>query len=115
MIVPVLSKQQMSTRPAYGMRNGSVQKIAGRHKRELVARLEAEARLTVLAERNETGVDGHGELHGQLGRDDGGDDDDAVEEELGALAILLKTYSGRVRQSIAPSLQCTDNSPLIQT
>ena len=27
-MVPVLSKQQTSTRPAYGMRNGSVQKIA---------------------------------------------------------------------------------------
>jgi hypothetical protein len=27
-IVPVLSKQQTSTRPAYGMRNGSVQKMA---------------------------------------------------------------------------------------
>ena len=30
--VPVLSKQQISTLPANGIRNGSVQNIPGRHK-----------------------------------------------------------------------------------
>ncbi len=42
-----------------------------------------------LGERSEGRIDGHGELHGQLGRDDGGDDEDAVEEELALGAAHL--------------------------
>lgn len=82
---------------------------------QLAARTEAEARLTVLAERDETRVDGHRELHRQLGRDDRGDDDDAVEEELGTLAILLKTWSTRtVSLTLLLDRQGPD-LPLIQT
>lgn len=35
-MVPVLSKQQMSTRPAKGIRKGSVQKMAGNHRKRVL-------------------------------------------------------------------------------
>lgn len=77
-MVPVLSKQQMSTRPANGIRNGSVQKMAAFSVSEMRG-LGGVRRRTVLGESDEGGVDGERELHGQLGRDDRGDDDDTVE------------------------------------
>jgi len=40
-------------------------------------------------ERDDGGVDGHGQLHGQLGGDDAGDDHDAVEDELEAIAVRV--------------------------
>ncbi|KAH3996501.1 hypothetical protein HBI73_119130 [Parastagonospora nodorum] len=45
----------------------------------------------VFAEGSQTGVYGEGEFHGQLGWDNAGDDQDAVEEELVALAVELDT------------------------
>ncbi|GKT85998.1 hypothetical protein Ct61P_03848 [Colletotrichum tofieldiae] len=45
----------------------------------------------VLGQGCQTRVDGKTEFHGQLGRNDTGDDQDAVEQKLGALAVLLDT------------------------
>src|SRR6187402_2077649 len=42
----------------------------------------------VLGKGCQTGVDGKTQLHGKLGRHDAGDYEDAVEEELGSLAVL---------------------------
>lgn len=47
-IVPVLSKQQMSTRPAKGMRKGSVQKMAASTTSQLCSSVMEPARLTEL-------------------------------------------------------------------
>ena len=44
-----------------------------------------------LGEGCKTGVDGKTQLHGELGRDDTGNNQDAVKQELGALAILANT------------------------
>lgn len=94
MIVPVLSKQQMSTRPAKGMRKGSVQKMAAiARQSQFAAEFESGAERTVLGKGDEGSVDGERELHGKLGRDDRSDNDNAVEKELRPLAILLHTCS----------------------
>ncbi|GJC78632.1 hypothetical protein ColLi_01470 [Colletotrichum liriopes] len=45
----------------------------------------------VLGQGCQARVDGKTEFHGQLGRNDTGDDQDAVKQKLGALAVLLDT------------------------
>lgn len=112
-MVPVLSKQQMSTRPAKGMRKGSVQKIAAESSRSAsLIGAEGTVARTELGQGDEGSVDGHREFHGELGRDDRGDDDDTVEEELGALAVLLDTYYQKASAiDLAESERCRQAHP----
>lgn len=94
MIVPVLSKQQTSTRPANGMRNGSVQKMAvGVH--TINSRLVHGIGIlrTVFRKGNERRIDREGELHRQLGRDDTRDDEHTVQQQLRLLQLAFDAYS----------------------
>ena len=50
--------------------------------------------LTILAQGDQTGVDGQAQLHGQLGRDDARDDENTVEEELALGETTLNTWCG---------------------
>jgi hypothetical protein len=74
--VPVLSKQQMSTLPALGMRKGSVQKtltfITGKEAGftlYMVTIIEIYSVKPDLHQRHQRVVDREGELHRQLRRD----------------------------------------------
>lgn len=96
-MVPVLSKQQTSTRPANEILNGSVQKMAVYAKKDGVSCSERVPRngqeRTVFRKSDKRGVNGHRELHGKLRRDNRGDDEDAVEEELRLLHSLFHTLA----------------------
>ena len=90
-MVPVLSKQQTSTRPANGILNGSVQKIA-KKPRQYNRRLPVQNhKLTKLAERHQTRIHRQTQLHRQLGRHDTRNNQDTVEEELVLLQPPLET------------------------
>jgi hypothetical protein len=88
-MVPVLSKQHTSTRPANGILNGSVQNIARALNQHTELNRKGLTERTILRQRDQARVDGQTQLHRQLGRYDARDNKNTIQQQFALLQIPL--------------------------